>query len=420
MPFTSSNDLNILQATDTGNVGAGAGDDVYIITPSTMSSGQVINLTDNQGVNSIWLLGGVNIARSIVAGTAVQLILDNGAIINVFGADGFNYQLGGNPLLDLKSGVAQSFATFATNTLGAAALPSGTATLSGSINITINNDGSVHKNAPSQPSHQPTAQEQFMLELLNRARMNPVEEASLLGIDLNEGLAAGTLSTNPRQPLAFNNELTAAARSHSQDMVDNDFFAHTNLAGKSTADRIQATGYTYTTFGENIAYVGTTAPLSQALINTFVQDSHEDLFVDEGIIGRGHRINMLNANFKEIGIGIVDGSFNNGNADFNVVMSTQNFATQPNAKAILLGVIYADADNNAFYTPGEGIGDVSIVILNTATNTTQTLYSMTAGGYQVALQTGVYDITYTFDGNTQFVNDLVIGIDNVKSDWLIA
>jgi len=275
-------------------------------------------------------------------------------------------------------------------------------------------------NSSEQPSHQPTAQEQFMLELLNRARMNPVEEASLLGIDLNEGLAAGTLSTNPRQPLAFNNELTAAARSHSQDMLDNDFFAHTNLAGNSPFDRIQAAGYTYTTAGENLAYVGTTATLSQALINTFVQDSHEDLFVDEGIIGRGHRINMLNANFKEIGIGIVDGSFNNGNADFNVVMSTQNFATQPNAKAILLGVIYADADNNAFYTPGEGIGDVSIVILNTATNTTQTLYSMTAGGYQVALQTGVYDITYTFDGNTQFVNDLVIGVDNVKSDWLIA
>ena len=41
---------------------------------------------------------------------------------------------------------------------------------------------------------QPTAYEQYFLELVNRARANPGGEAARLGIDLNQGLAAGTIS----------------------------------------------------------------------------------------------------------------------------------------------------------------------------------------------------------------------------------
>src|SRR5918997_526202 len=51
---------------------------------------------------------------------------------------------------------------------------------------------------------QPTAYEQYFLELVNRARANPGAEASRLGIDLNQGLSAGTLSNTAKQPLAMN------------------------------------------------------------------------------------------------------------------------------------------------------------------------------------------------------------------------
>jgi hypothetical protein len=46
-----------------------------------------------------------------------------------------------------------------------------------------------------------TAAEQLQLELINRARLDPVAEAARLGIDLNEGLAAGTISAAAKQPL---------------------------------------------------------------------------------------------------------------------------------------------------------------------------------------------------------------------------
>ena len=51
---------------------------------------------------------------------------------------------------------------------------------------------------------QPTAFEQYFLELVNRARLDPAAEAARLGIGLNDGLAAGTITTAAKAPLAFN------------------------------------------------------------------------------------------------------------------------------------------------------------------------------------------------------------------------
>ncbi len=59
---------------------------------------------------------------------------------------------------------------------------------------------------------QPTAHEQYFLELVNRARANPGAEAARLGIDLNQGLTAGTIADIAKQPLAMNQLLTTAHR----------------------------------------------------------------------------------------------------------------------------------------------------------------------------------------------------------------
>src|ERR1700741_4867830 len=62
------------------------------------------------------------------------------------------------------------------------------------------------------------AQEQLLLEMINRARLDPNGEAARLGITLNEGLAAGTISADAKQPLAGNNQLARAAEGHSNAM----------------------------------------------------------------------------------------------------------------------------------------------------------------------------------------------------------
>ncbi len=75
-----------------------------------------------------------------------------------------------------------------------------------------------------------SAYEQLFLELINRARANPTAEAARQGIALNEGLAAGTISTTAKQPLALNNALQVAIQNHLQFLIDTDQFTHTARA----------------------------------------------------------------------------------------------------------------------------------------------------------------------------------------------
>jgi hypothetical protein len=49
-----------------------------------------------------------------------------------------------------------------------------------------------------------SAAEQYLLELINQARLDPLAKAASLGIDLNQGLAPGTLDRYAKQVLAHN------------------------------------------------------------------------------------------------------------------------------------------------------------------------------------------------------------------------
>src|SRR5688500_14839836 len=64
------------------------------------------------------------------------------------------------------------------------------------------------------PATDITPIEQYALELVNRDRMDPAAAAARYGVDLNEGLPAGTVSAAPGDPLAPDQSLLAAARGH--------------------------------------------------------------------------------------------------------------------------------------------------------------------------------------------------------------
>lgn len=137
MAFTANNDINILQASDIAVVGAGAGNDTYVLSPSTLSANQEIKISDAEGTNKLQLIGGLTIASSTVASNAVLLTLSNGAKVTVLGADTFSYEVGGNPLTG-TAGTVQTYAQFATTTLGAASVPTtATGTAAGTANVTI-------------------------------------------------------------------------------------------------------------------------------------------------------------------------------------------------------------------------------------------------------------------------------------------
>ena len=89
--------------------------------------------------------------------------------------------------------------------------------------------------------------------------------------------------------LTYNWELSRVARYKSQDMHDNRYFSHTSPVYGSPFQMMKNFGITYRSAAENIAR-GQSSP--QAVVNAWMNSS-------------GHRANILNSSFTEIGVGYV-------------------------------------------------------------------------------------------------------------------
>ncbi len=206
----------------------------------------------------------------------------------------------------------------------------------------------------------PTVLEQQMLELVNRSRLNPAQEGVILNA-VNTWYSVAARAQSPAfftslvaefasypavAPLAFNPILTSSARQHAQDMVMNKYFSHYNLAGQSPTTRAAALGYK-DGVGENIAGSGATN------VGDILQ-SHFDLMVDYNNIDTsdplGHRYNVLDSDYTEIGVGVI-GQRVGG-------MITQEFGAS--AKSYILGVAYQDLNGNGRFDAGEGLGGITV------------------------------------------------------------
>lgn len=270
----------------------------------------------------------------------------------------------------------------------------------------------------------PSAVEQYVVEMINRSRENPALEAARFNVALNEGLPSGTISTAPKQPLAINPYITDAARKHSQYMILADVFSHTGVNGSSPAHRMADAGFADFGdfgYGENIAWSGTTG--SPPDPRTTVPQLHEDLFVDEGIVGRGHRLNILDPVWKEIGAGVVSGGFTSTSGGvtrtYNAVMLTTDFGDRSD-QVFLTGVAYSDLlTQDQFYTPGEGLGGVTITATRAGDQSVFTTTTWESGGYVLALPPGMYVVRGTGGGMGGSViwSDVLIGDENVKRDF---
>jgi uncharacterized protein YkwD len=100
-----------------------------------------------------------------------------------------------------------------------------------------------------------------------------------------------TRATYGLQPLHLDSTLRSAARSHSVDMLQHNYFAHGNFAGRMAAFHVHGP-----TAGENLAWG--TGPYG--LPGTIVS---------EWLASPEHRANLLRPGYARIGIGLVRGSF---------------------------------------------------------------------------------------------------------------
>jgi uncharacterized protein YkwD len=269
----------------------------------------------------------------------------------------------------------------------------------------------------------PSAYEQYLVELINQARADPAAVAASFHIDLNEGLGAGTISPDAKQPLAINPDLTDGARGHSAWMLDTDVFQHEGPGTATPGDRMTWAGYDFVrpwSWGENIAWRGNTRKLPDFTQGT--AQLNQDLFVDQGIDDRGHRINMLDPGYKEVGTGVIAGVFTQDGADYQSLMATEDFASTA-GNPFLTGVAYNDAvAKDQFYTPGEGLGGVTITAQRLSDQAVFTTQTWDSGGYSLQLAPGTYRVTAAGSGLSGSVGyaNVVIGNQNVKRDFTPA
>jgi uncharacterized protein YkwD len=92
-------------------------------------------------------------------------------------------------------------------------------------------------------------------------------------------------------PLRVDLSLLRAARDHTRDMIERDFFDHINPDGLAFWDRARAQGYPSSYIGENLAAGYLKAADAMA----------------GWMESPGHRANILNPDFEEIGIGMLEG-----------------------------------------------------------------------------------------------------------------
>lgn len=120
----------------------------------------------------------------------------------------------------------------------------------------------------------------------------PAQEASANGCRISSFANQVFQLTNTERsrfglrPLRFSCRLYEAAKIHTIDMARNRRMSHTGSDGSRLGDRVNRVGYPYSRVGENVAY-GQRTP--EAVVRSWMNS-------------QGHRQNILNPNFTEIGV----------------------------------------------------------------------------------------------------------------------
>jgi uncharacterized protein YkwD len=97
--------------------------------------------------------------------------------------------------------------------------------------------------------------------------------------------------------LCIHPALQRAAEAHSRDMMSRDYFAHDSKgSGTTFAQRLTRAGYRYRTAGENIAWGSGPYAGPSNRMTAWMKSP-------------GHRVNILNGKFREVGIAAVSGTY---------------------------------------------------------------------------------------------------------------
>lgn len=274
-----------------------------------------------------------------------------------------------------------------------------------------------------------TAEQQLILELINRARSNPageydelvpggvgatplIEQAlTYFGVDLTV-LQNQFNSYDAQAPLAYSEILETSAEAHNDLMIETGQQSHYLPGEGGIVERFQDAGYDQIqSIAENI--------YAYAYDEIY---AHAGFYIDWGGNNgtgiqdpAGHRDAILSGVFTEVGIAWEAGS--HPSSSIGPYVTTQHFGTTFDYESQLLGVIFDDGDADDFYDIGEGMGGVTITV--TDGQVTYTTTSWASGGYQLVVPDGIYTVIFSGGGlEGQIVSSFTMDGENVKIDGI--
>lgn len=135
----------------------------------------------------------------------------------------------------------------------------------------------------------------------------PIKETSINTIDIIEATNKERIAIG-LPPLATDEKLNASAKLKVQDMIDRQYFEHQSPTGEGVSDLGRKTGYSYVIMGENLA------------LGSF---STSEEIVEAWMDSPGHKANMLNPKYQDIGVSAIQAMYEGRMVWFSV----QHFGT---------------------------------------------------------------------------------------------
>lgn len=283
--------------------------------------------------------------------------------------------------------------------------------------------------APSQYSvGDPTDEEQLYLELINRARLDPVGEAKRFVNHPNEDvrLAMRFVDTNmmvaetsaypAAQPLSFNAKLITAARNHTAYMFNTGQQTHFGPnPGDDLGDRLQTVGYSFSTAGESVYSYAYAVDFGHAGFEVDWTGAPAQNGNGGMQTPRGHRDNNHFDGFVEVGIGVLNGANEvPPNPPVGPQLVTQDFAAAFGATRFITGVAYYDLNGNNFYDVGEGLSGVTV----RADGVDAFAITTRSGAYSLPVQPNrTYTLRMTTPGLPESAQAVNVATKNVKVDF---
>lgn len=286
-----------------------------------------------------------------------------------------------------------------------------------------------HKTADG--SH-PTAAEQQLLWLLNRARSDPPAEGAFLAATGDETtefaidyfqvdvarMRREFSAIAPKSPAAFDSRLYEASRQHSEFMASNDVQTH-----DGQIERVNNNGFSWSAIRLNVFAYADNPIYCHASLNIDIGGPASEGGMQAG---RGHRMGIMSSDpalpaLSNVGFAFVPENNNSTEVGPNIFSGAYASAQENSADSFnrfVVGTVWNDLNRNGRYDEGEGLNGVRVQLEPGAWHAV----TGAAGGYAIPVITpGTYRVTFsggTFPGS--FVRSLTVGEVSVLSDAEIS